>query len=180
MKTMRSVVVGAIGAGKSTFVRTLSEIEVVNTDRTATDEASLLKLETTVALDFGRVMLSPNLDLHIYGTPGQARFDFMWELLIQNAHSYILLVAAHRPSEFQYSREIISFINQRVQIPMIVGLSHMDCAGAMAPEEIMTTLGYDINDRNRPPFVKVNPNERSSVLEALVVLMAPLISGSER
>ena len=179
MKTMRSVVAGTIGAGKSTFVRTLSEIEVVDTDRIATDEASLLKTETTVALDFGRLMLSPNMDLHIYGTPGQARFDFMWDLLIQNAHCYILLVAAHRPSDFHFSREIISFINQRVQIPMIVGLTHTDCAGAIAPEEIMTSLGYDMNDKNRPPLVKVNPNDRSSVLEALVVLMALLIAGSD-
>lgn len=179
MKTMRSVIAGAVGSGKSTFVRTLSEIEVINTDRTATDETSLLKQETTVALDFGRLMLGPNMDLHLYGTPGQPRFDFMWELLIQNAHSYILLVAAHRPNDFHYAREIISFINQRVQIPMIVGLTHTDCPGALSPEEIMYALGYDMNDKNRPPSVKVNPNERSSVLEAVVVLMALIIAGSD-
>ena len=178
MKTMRSVVAGTIGAGKSTFVRTLSEIEVVNTERAATDEASRLKPETTVALDFGRRMLGPNMELHIYGTPGQPRFDFMWDLLIQNAHCYILLVAAHRPNDFHSSREIISFINQRVQIPMIVGLTHTDCAGALSPEEVMPILGYNTNDKNRPPIVKVNPNEQSSVLEALVVLMALLIAGS--
>ena len=179
MKTMRSVVAGTIGAGKSTFVRTLSEIEVVDTDRIATDEASLLKPETTVALDFGRLILSPNMDLHIYGTPGQARFDFMWDLLIQNAHCYILLVAAHRPNDFHFSREIISFINQRVQIPMIVGLTHTDCVGAINPEEIMNILGYNMSDKNRPPCVQVNPNDRSSVLEALVVLMALLIANSD-
>lgn len=179
MKTMRSVIAGAVGSGKSTFVRTLSEIEVISTDRTATDETSLLKLKTTVALDFGRLRLSPNIDLHLYGTPGQARFDFMWELLIQHAHSYILLVAAHRPNDFHYAREIISFINQRVQIPMIVGLTHTDCSGALTPEEIMLALGYDMNDKNRPPSVKVNPNARSSILEALVVLMALTIAGSD-
>jgi signal recognition particle receptor subunit beta len=77
MKTIRSVVAGTVGAGKSTFVRTLSEIEVVSTDCSATDDTLLLKPETTVALDFGKVMLSPKLNLHIYGTPGQARFDFI-------------------------------------------------------------------------------------------------------
>ena len=75
MKTMRLVVAGSVGAGKSTFVRTLSEIEVVDTDRTATDGTALFKPETTVALDFGRLVLGPNMDLHIYGTPGQARFE---------------------------------------------------------------------------------------------------------
>lgn len=178
MKTMRSVVVGTVGAGKTTFVQTLSEIEVVNTDRPATDETLLLKSDTTVALDFGRLILSPNMDLHIYGTPGQSRFDFMWDLLIQNAHTYILLVAAHRPDNFQYSREILTFINQRVQIPMLIGLTHTDCPGAIEPAEIISLLGYDSKDKNCPPIIKVNPTERASVIEALVVLMALVIERS--
>ncbi len=178
MKTMRLVVAGAVGAGKSTLVRTLSEIDVVDTDRTATDQTSLLKPETTVALDFGRLVLGPDMDLHIYGTPGQARFDFMWDLLIQNAHCYILLVAANRPNDFNYAREIISFINERIQIPMIIGLTHMDCLGALNAEEIVMNLGYNIHDKNRPPLVNVNPNERTSVLESLVVLMGQVIAES--
>lgn len=178
MKTMRAVVAGTVGAGKSTLVRTLSEIEVVDTDRTATDQTTLLKPETTVALDFGRLILAPNMDLHIYGTPGQARFDFMWELLIQNAHGYILLVAAHRPNDFQYAREIMSFINERVKIPMVIGLTHMDCPGALFPEEVMMTLGYNIHDKNRPPVVNINPLDRTSVLETLVALMAAMIAES--
>lgn len=179
MKSMRLVVAGAVGAGKSTFVRTLSEIEVVDTDRTATDQTSLLKPETTVALDFGRLMLGLDMDLHIYGTPGQSRFDFMWELLFQNAHCYVLLVAANRPNDFNDVREIISFISQRVQIPMIIGLTHMDCPGALIPEEIMINLGYDIHDKSRPPVMNINPNNRTSVLEALVVIMALMIAGSD-
>jgi uncharacterized protein len=179
MKTMRLVVAGTVGAGKTTFVRTLSEIEVVNTDRPATDETALLKPETTVALDYGRLILGPDMDLHIYGTPGQARFDFMWELLIQNANAYILLVAGHRPNDFHSAREIISFIDQRVQIPMIIGLTHMDCAGALEPEDMMMALGYKMNDKNRPPYVAVNPKERLSVSEALVALMARTIAWSD-
>src|ERR687886_1297256 len=179
MKTMRLVVAGTVGAGKSTLVRTLSEIEVVDTDRTAPDETALLKAETTVALDFGRLVLSPSMDLHLYGTPGQARFDFMWDLLIQNAHCYILLVAANRPNDFSYAREIISFINERVEIPMVIGLTHMDCPGALLPEEILTNLGYDIHDKTRPPAVNLNPNDRTSVLEGLVVLMGLVIAGSD-
>lgn len=178
MKTMRSVVAGTVGAGKTTFVQTLSEIEVVNTDRPATDETLLVKTETTVALDFGRLILSPNMDLHIYGTPGQSRFDFMWDLLIQNAHNYILLVAAHRPENFQYSREILTFINQRVQIPMLIGLTHTDCPGAVEPAEIMEMLGYNPKAQDCPPSIKVNPTERASVIEALVILMALVIESS--
>ncbi|MEP0886055.1 hypothetical protein NDI49_31465, partial [Trichocoleus sp. ST-U3] len=91
----------------------------------------------------------------------------------------VLLVAAHRPENFSYTREIISFINQRVQIPMIVGLTHTDCPGALTPEEIISALGYNMNDKNRPPVLNVNPTDRSSVIEALVLLMSLVTSQSD-
>jgi len=175
MKIVRVVVTGTVGAGKSTFVRTVSETEVVEIERAATDETSLLKEKTTVAFDFGQLTFGFNRDLHIYGTPGQSRFDFMWDILIRDAHGYILLVAADQPSRFSNAREILSFMSQRVKIPMIIGITRKDCPGAQTPEEIMMRLGY-MNDKNRPPVVTVNPNERTSAVEALVALMGVLIS----
>jgi hypothetical protein len=175
MKTMRLVIAGTPGCGKSTFVRTISEIEVVDTERTATDETSQLKKKTTVAFDYGRFAFGSTLEVQIYGTPGQSRFNFMWDFLIKNAHTYTLLVAAHRPADFHYARQIISFMNQRVQIPMLIGLTHTDCPGVCSTEEIMVRLGY-MNERNRPPVVKVNPNERHSVIESLMHSMALLVA----
>ena len=124
---MRLVVTGPVGAGKSTFIRTVSEIEVVDTDRQATDETAELKPKTTVAFDFGRLQFGSEMALHLYGTPGQSRFDFMWEILIKQAQAYVLLVAAHRPAEFRYARRIASFMNQRQKLPMVIGLTHTDC-----------------------------------------------------
>lgn len=175
MKTMRLVVAGTPGSGKSTFVRTISEIETIDTDRAATDDVSLMKQKTTVAFDFGRLAFGSVMDLQIYGTPGQSRFNFMWDFLIQRAHTYILLVAAHRPADFHYARQILTFMNQRVQIPMIVGLTHTDCPGTWATEEIMMRLGF-LNDRNRPPVLKINPNDRASVIEALMTSMAVMVA----
>ncbi len=177
MKNMRLVVTGTVGAGKSTFVRTASEIEVVQIERTVTDEISIDKEETTVAFDFGKVTFGPDIDLHIYGTPGQSRFDFMWDILIQDAQTYILLVAAHRPDDFPYARSILSFMEQRVEIPMIIGLTHMDCSGALSSEEITLQLGY-VSESNRPPIVIVNPNLRTSVLSTLMTSMELLIPGN--
>jgi signal recognition particle receptor subunit beta len=177
MKITRLVVAGTPGAGKSTFVKSVSDIDVVDTDRTATDEISLLKKKTTVAFDFGRLAFGQNMELHIYGTPGQSRFSFMWDMLIRRADVYIVLVAAHRPNDFHYARQIISFMNQRVQIPMLIGLTHTDCSGACPQDEIMMRLGY-MNDRNRPLIVTVNANERSSVIEALLASLAIFIARS--
>jgi signal recognition particle receptor subunit beta len=175
MKTLRLVVAGTPGAGKSTFVRTISDIEVVDTDRSATDETAVLKPRTTVAFDYGRFVFGSVLEVQIYGTPGQSRFNFMWDFLIQRAHSYILLVAAHRPNDFHYARQILLFMNQRVQIPMLVGITHTDCPGACTIDEIMMRLGF-MNDKNRPPVIQVNANERGSVVEAVMASMALLVA----
>lgn len=169
MKTARVVVAGTVGAGKSTFVRTASDIEIVEVERTATDETCKLKEKTTIAFDFGRLSLNPTLDLHIYGTPGQSRFDFMWDLLIREAHAYVLLVAANRPDDFHYANSILAFMKARVQLPLVIGVTHMDCPGALSPEKIIKALGYT-SKRDRPATVILNPNERTSVIETLKVL----------
>lgn len=174
MEIMRLVVTGTVGAGKSTFIRSVSEIPVVDTDRQATDETALMKKKTTVAMDFGRLQFSPEMALHLYGTPGQSRFDFMWDILIKKAHAYILLVDAHRPSEFRNARRIIAFMNQRMQIPMLIGLTHMDCEGAWSAENVAIALGY-VDEKNRPPIVALNANQRESVVLTLITLMQHLM-----
>jgi uncharacterized protein len=170
MEIMRLVVTGPVGAGKSTFIRSVSEIEVVDTDRQATDETSVLKPKTTVAFDFGRLQFGPDMAVHLYGTPGQARFDFMWDILIRQAHAYVLLVAAHRPKEFRYARRIASFMNQRRHVPMIIGLTHTDCPDAWQLENIAIAVGF-IDPQNRPPLVIVNANEQASVAQAIITLI---------
>ena len=170
MANLRVVVTGPGGAGKSTFVRTASEIEVVEIERKITDKISPFKEQTTVAFDFGRLVLDANRDLHIYGTPGQSRFDFMWDILIKGADAYILLVAANQPGSIAYARDILLFMNQRVKVPMIIGLTHRDCVGALSAEEMINVLGL-INDKTSPLVVAVNPNVKSSVIEALKVLL---------
>ncbi len=170
MEIMRLVVTGTVGAGKSTFIRSASEIEVVDTDRKATDEVAGMKQNTTVSMDFGTLQFGEDMALHIYGTPGQIRFDFMWEILIERAHAYVLLIAAHRPGEFHHARRIMNFMNQRSQIPMIIGITHGDCEGAWSNEDIALALGYQ-DSAQRPPIVSVNADEEESVIDALVALV---------
>jgi signal recognition particle receptor subunit beta len=170
MEIMRLVVTGPVGAGKSTFIRSISEIAVVDTDCRATDETTLIKPKTTVAFDFGRLSFGPEMALHLYGTPGQSRFDFMWDILIQKAHAYILLVAAHRPSEFIDARRIRAFMRQRSQVPMIIGLTHTDSPYAWDMQNTAIALGY-LNEKTRPPIVIVNPTQTESVAQAVITLV---------
>lgn len=177
MEIFKIAVTGNVGAGKTTFIRTISEIKVVDTDRRATDETASLKKNTTVAFDFGRITLSPEQLLYLYGTPGQSRFDFMWDIVINQAQAYVLLVAAHRPKDFRGARRILNFMNRRVQIPMIIGLTHTDCEDAWQEDDIILALGF--NDRNScPPVVRVNAEKPESVAQCLIVLLEQLMSVS--
>lgn len=167
---MRIVVAGTVGSGKTTFVRTVSEIDVVDTDRTPTDLVATMKDSTTVGMDFGKVTLNPEMVLHLYGTPGQLRFDFMWELLISKAHAYVLLVAAHRPEEFAAARQILWFLKDQVQIPLILGVTHTDCDAAWSIKDVGYAMGFQEGEDSLP-VVAVNANLRESVVNALIVLI---------
>jgi uncharacterized protein len=178
MEIMRLVVTGCVGAGKTTFIRSISEIDVVDTDRKATDEVSAMKQSTTVSMDFGKLTFSPEMSLHIYGTPGQSRFNFMWEMLISKADVYILLVAAHRPREFHHARRIMNFMNQCKPVPMLIGITHNDCSGAWSQENITLALGY-LPDAPRPPIALVDANDRDSVAKAIVLLLETAFDAEE-
>jgi signal recognition particle receptor subunit beta len=98
----------------------------------------------------------------------------MWDILIRKADAYILLVAAHRPREFREARNILAFMKQRMQIPMIIGLSHTDCPGAWSEEDVFLALGF-MDENHRPPILTVNPTQQESVVEAVITLVQHLM-----
>ena len=97
MQTVKMVITGPFNAGKTAFISSVSEIEVVSTEREITDETSQIKPKTTVAMDFGRITIDEDLILYLFGTPGQKRFDFMWEILSEGMLGFVVLVDSIRP-----------------------------------------------------------------------------------
>lgn len=88
------IVAGPVGAGKTEAIRTLSDKGVLTTEEIASDDVKFIKRTTTVAMDYGVMKLDSGETVRIYGTPGQRRFDFMWEILSENALGLILLLNA--------------------------------------------------------------------------------------
>ena len=174
MEVFNIAITGNVGAGKTSFIRTISEIEVVSTEKKASDEVSSLKKETTVALDFGRLTLNEEQVLYLYGTPGQSRFDFMWDIIIEKAHAYILLIDAHRPQYFHNGRRIFNFMQNKVDLPMLIGLTHTDCEGAWQTDDVALALGLK-NPHRRPPIITVNASDASSVANSLIYLLEQLM-----
>jgi signal recognition particle receptor subunit beta len=92
MSTYKIVFAGPVGAGKTTSIATISDIEPFTTEEFATDEVSKLKETTTVAMDYGLMELGNGEHIHLYGVPGQIRFDFMWEIITEGGIGLILLL----------------------------------------------------------------------------------------
>jgi signal recognition particle receptor subunit beta len=122
---------GSVCSGKTTAIRSLSDIETVDTDTNVSDSAIRRKRKTTIAMDYGVLELSDESRLHLYGTPGQERFKFMWELmmsdLVHDAEGLVLLVDNTRADPFKdiqfYIQEFRDFIVRR---RLIIAVTHSD------------------------------------------------------
>lgn len=88
---------GPVGSGKTTSISAVSDIMVVGTEAKATDEVSQRKNNTTVAMDYGILNLEGGGKVHLYGTPGQERFSFMWDILSEGAMGFVILIDSARP-----------------------------------------------------------------------------------
>lgn len=118
---------GSVGAGKTEAIRSLSDKEIVTTEEIASDEVKQLKKTTTVAMDYGIMKLNTGEQVRLYGTPGQKRFDFMWEVLSENALGLVLLINAKSKNPVQdmidYMQDFRPLIDSSA---MIVGITHAE------------------------------------------------------
>ncbi len=92
MSDLKIIFAGPVGAGKTTAIASISDVPPITTDESASDMTRRKKNQTTVAFDYGVMHLDGSEKIHLYGTPGQERFDFMWDILAKNALGLILLV----------------------------------------------------------------------------------------
>jgi len=170
LKTVKMVVTGAVNSGKTQFIRTISEIEVVSTERRTTDDTRLLKGETTVAMDFGRITIARDLVLHLFGTPGQKRFDFMWEILAEGTLGLVILVDSTRPETFRETLRIIDFFTTFRESPYVVVANKQDMENAWSPEELRLALRLS-NDIKVLSCVATNRGKVKDVLLELLYLV---------
>src|SRR5580698_1956167 len=123
---VKIVVTGPFSAGKTTLIRTISEITVLSTERSITDETRARKTDTTVAMDFGRITIDRELVLYLFGTPGQDRFDFMWEILSEGMLGYVVLVDAARPDSLEEAASILTAFRAMAHVPFVIGYNRAD------------------------------------------------------
>jgi len=172
VQIVKMVVTGAVAAGKTEFIKTISEIDVVSTERKATDETSLIKKETTVAMDFGRIAIADDLILQLFGTPGQKRFDFMWEILSEGMLGLIVLVDSTRPDTFRETTRIIEFFTAYKKTPFVIACNKQDSDDAWAPEDIRLSLRLSDDVKVLPCIAKDREAVKKVLLELLYTILA--------
>lgn len=167
--SIKIVVAGGFGVGKTTMVNSVSEIPPLRTEEVLTeasvgvDDMVEGKETTTVALDFGRITINPQVVLYLFGTPGQNRFWFMWDELAHGALGAIVLVDTRR---LDSSFPSIDFFERR-QIPFIVAVNGFEGAWVHTVDEVRQALDIDPS----VPVVQCDARMRESSKDVLVELV---------
>lgn len=170
---------GPVGAGKTQAIRSISDIEVVNTDELATDETSLMKSHTTVSMDVGAIHLVGTDKVRLYGAPGQDRFDFMWDILLEQAKGVVLVLNHSNPDPVADLDHYLKALEERLlsrRLPMVIGVTHTDV-------ERKQPLGRYVSHLNQrgcqvsgqlPPVLEMDARNSKHVRAALIAMTAQL------
>ncbi len=173
-RSVKVMIAGGFGTGKTTMVRSVSDIKPLTTEETLTQASADVdrligvadKTETTVSLDFGKISINDHLMLYLFGTPGQERFWFLWNGLFKGALGAVVLVDTRRlASSFRAIEEM-----ERLEVPFVIALNVFPDSKEHPIEEIRDAL--DISSHT--PIVVCDARNRASSRDVLITLMRHL------
>lgn len=127
MVESKIIFTGPVGVGKTTAIAAISDEPPIQTDASASDMTLARKGHTTVAMDYGVINLDADTKVHLYGTPGQERFDFMWEILSTGALGLVLMLDNTRPNPLKDLEFFLdAFKDLLSYAPVVLGVTKMD------------------------------------------------------
>jgi uncharacterized protein len=180
MQTVKMVVTGPFSAGKTEFIRSVSEIDVVSTEKKVSlGQERTIKEATTVAMDFGRITVDEDLVLYLFGTPGQRRFDFMWEILSEGMLGFVVMVDSTRPETFREARSILETFRAYAPTPYVVAANKQDMKDAWDVEDMRHALRLDAKVKLIPCIATDRDSVKTILLELLYSILNEMENGEE-
>jgi len=174
MQAAKMVITGPFAAGKTEFIGAVSEIDVVSTERKISSDAERIKETTTVAMDFGRITVGNDLVLYLFGTPGQRRFDFMWDILSQGMLGFVIMVDSTKPETFREAKRILETFEGYSATPYVVAANKQDLADAWEPEDLRIILRLRPEVKILPCVARDKESVKNVLLELLYSILAEL------
>lgn len=166
------IVFGDVGAGKTTLIRTLSEIKPIDTDRVSSVEIG--KETTTVGIDYGRINISSDHAIGLYGVPGQRRFLTLWRAVLQGVWGLIILVRFDSRTKADAVNEVLDLVQEHgACVPVVVGLTHAENAESDLIETLAAEIRIILNEKTiANAVITLDCRDQRSSLTALVILDA--------
>jgi hypothetical protein len=174
MQAVKMVITGPFSAGKTSFIGAVSEIDVVRTERKISSSAERVKETTTVAMDFGRITVDDELVLYLFGTPGQRRFDFMWEILSEGMLGFVVLVDSTKPETFREAKRILETFQSYANTPFVVAANKQDHEDAWPPEDLRIILRLNESVKVLPCISLQKESVKNVLLELLYSILEQL------
>jgi small GTP-binding protein len=173
-QTVKMVITGPFSAGKTEFIKAISEIEVVDTSENIRQDSAEFdeKPATTVAMDFGRITVDEDLVLYLFGTPGQRRFDFMWEILAEGMLGFVVMVDSSKPETFKEARSILDTFRAYAPTPYVVAANKQDHKDAWQPDDLRIALRIEDDNVKLLPCVA---HDKETVKEVLLELLYSIL-----
>ena len=166
MSIFKIVFAGPVGSGKSTAIKTLSDFDPVESEELASDDVKDMKSHTTVAMDYGAIELDDNTQVHLYGTPGQTRFSFIWSIVKENSIGTILLIDHTYAMEAEEIMEYLLTFDDGAT-PLIVGLTksanRINQNEAQIKAQLKSLGKYY-------PFISIDPRSKQDLQKAILLL----------
>jgi uncharacterized protein len=173
MQTVKMVITGPFSSGKTQFIQSVSEIDVVSTDKKiSADSPEFAEKEiTTVAMDFGRITVDDDLVLYLFGTPGQRRFDFMWEILAEGMLGFVVMVDSSKPETFREAISILDTFRAYAATPYVIAANKQDHPDAWDPADLRIALRIGEDVKLLPCVAKDKESVKTVLLELLYSIL---------